>query len=205
MSQQTDYWQGEPGNAYIQRQTLSIDNRVEMFVKALRMADSTEGGFDPRSFMEFGASVGDNLRALREMFPYAHLAGIDVNPEAVEKMKEAANFAAVGDITGTTFWGLVELTMTRGVLIHVPPEKLPAAYANLYTHSNRYILIIEYFSPRLEEIPYRGQMGLLWKGPHAYQMMDAYPELKLIDYGFISSRDPVAPQDDLNFWLLSRV
>lgn len=35
-------------------------------------------------------------------------------------------------------------------------------------------------------------------------MMDMFPDLKLIDYGFAYRRDSVFPMDDLNWFLLEK-
>ena len=35
-------------------------------------------------------------------------------------------------------------------------------------------------------------------------MLDAFPDLRLIDYGFVYHRDPNFPQDDLNWFLMEK-
>jgi hypothetical protein len=36
-------------------------------------------------------------------------------------------------------------------------------------------------------------------------MLDAYPDLKLLDYGFVYHRDPAHPQDDVTWFLIEKV
>jgi pseudaminic acid biosynthesis-associated methylase len=96
-----------------------------------------------------------------------------------------------------------DVTMTRGLLIHIPPEDLPAAYEALYEHSKRWIIIAEYYSPTPREIDYRGEKGKLWARDFAGDMLSRWPGLKLVDYGFVSRRD-ANPQDDINWWLLEK-
>lgn len=197
MSNPSQEWAGEFGNDYTARQVLGLPARKAMFARILA---STHG---VRSVMEFGANTGENLRALRELLPGVHLAGIDVNRRAVDDLIKVADFAAQGELGGPIFWGLVDLVMTRGVLIHIPQEKLAAAYAALHTHANRYILIAEYYSPKAREILYRGKPGMLWARDFAGDLMDAFP-LRLVDYGFIYHRDPDHPQDDLTWFLMEK-
>ena len=36
------------------------------------------------------------------------------------------------------------------------------------------------------------------------ELMDRFPSLKLVDYGFLWKRDPVFPQDDITWFLLEK-
>ncbi|WP_413770421.1 hypothetical protein, partial [Vibrio vulnificus] len=56
-----------------------------------------------------------------------------------------------------------DLTFTKGVLIHINPDKLPEADAALYNNSSRYILIAEYYNPSPVELSYRGHSSKLFK------------------------------------------
>ena len=38
----------------------------------------------------------------------------------------------------------------------------------------------------------------------AGEMMDRYPQLRLVDYGFLYRRDPNFPQDDITWFLLAK-
>ena len=81
---------------------------------------------------------------------------------------------------------------------------LPVAYERLYEASNRYILVAEYYNPSVVEISYRGHSGRLWKRDFAGEMMDKYPDLKLVDYGFIYHRDLAFPADDVTWFLMEK-
>ena len=199
-TEQEQHWAGPAGDAYIERQRLTIESRRAMFKRIL---DSTDP--KPDSIMEYGASVGDNLRAIRALLG-AHLAGTDINQQALEDLKQIANETFYGSITDPCVGNLPkwDMTMTRGVLIHIPPDQLAKAYATLYRRSSRYILIAEYYNPKPVMIPYRGQDNLLWKRDFAGEMMDDYPDLKLRDCGFVYHRDPEHPQDDVTWFLLEQ-
>jgi spore coat polysaccharide biosynthesis protein SpsF len=97
-----------------------------------------------------------------------------------------------------------DLAFVRGVLIHIMPEMLPRAYAVLHKTAAKHILVAEYYSPKPVEVEYRGHSGRLFKRDFAGEMLDAYPDLELADYGFVYHRDPLFPQDDITYFLLRK-
>ena len=44
----------------------------------------------------------------------------------------------------------------------------------------------------------------LFKRDFAGELLDAFPSLDLVDYGFVYHRDPNFPQDDMNWFLLEK-
>lgn len=56
----------------------------------------------------------------------------------------------------------------------------------------------------LVNVTYRGYDGQLCKRDFAGEMLDKYPDLRLLDYGFIYHRDSVFPMDDFNWFLLEK-
>jgi hypothetical protein len=58
----------------------------------------------------------------------------------------------------------------------------------MYRASSRYLLVSEYYSPNPLEVVYRGHSGKLFKRDFAGDLMDMYPDLSLLDYGFIWRR-----------------
>lgn len=69
-------------------------------------------------------------------------------------------------------------------------------YTLLYECSTSWILINEYYNPTPVEVTYRGHAESLFKRDFAGEMLDRYPDLKLIDYGFQYFRDNNFPADD---------
>ena len=193
-----EFWRGTFGDEYHARQTVTAEANESLFRRALAFTH------DIKSVAEIGAGTGLNLHAIRTILPYAFLAGIEINAGAAAQMRAHPDIK-VEEMRAQDWYPAecYDMTMTRGLLIHIPPPDLPAVYAALVRGSRRYVLICEYFSTKLQEVEYRGNLGKLWKGPHAYDMMDRYPNLRLIDYGFQSSRD-LLPQDDINWWLLEK-
>ena len=97
-----------------------------------------------------------------------------------------------------------DFVYTSGVLIHINPDELPNVYEKMYESSNKYIAVIEYYNPAPVAISYRGHSNKLFKRDFAGEIMDKYPNLKLVDYGFAYHRDNNFPRDDLNWFLLEK-
>lgn len=202
MNQQSEAWAGSFGDQYANRSPGNVEANVEFFKRALPTREWSGRG-EIKTVIEFGAGVGSNLLALKQILPHADMAAVEINEQAVRNLEGFCRTVSHGSMLDCTTTEAYDLAFTKGVLIHIPPAELDRAYEVLYKASSRYILIAEYFAPKITEIEYRGRMGLLWKGPHAYDMLDTYHDLKLVDYGFVSSRDQF-PQDDLNFWLMEK-
>lgn len=199
MNARDDFWRGDFGNEYNARSPGNEEANYRLFKRVLM-------GFDLRSIVELGAGTGANLRALRRLRPGAELAAVEINERACEALMadEKAGLQLVAnrsllDWQPERTW---DLAFTKGVLIHVAPDDLPAAYAKLVAASYRYILVAEYFNPKPVEIEYRGHAGRLWKRDFAGEMLDAFP-LRLIDYGFVYHRDEY-PQDDLTWFFMEK-
>ena len=90
------------------------------------------------------------------------------------------------------------------MLIHINPELLSAVYQKLYAASTDYILIAEYYNPSPVSINYRGHKDRLFKRDFAGEMLEKFPDLQLVDYGFSYRKDPTFPQDDITWFLLKK-
>lgn len=203
-----EFWAGKNGADYLARNPMNeaVLARAKHFLfRALAKAELPH--LIHGRVMELGANHGVNLRALRDLLgKNVRLHGIEINPQAYAELAQVADLAV-----NTTFLDPVpavaeekyDLVFTKGVLIHLSPSDLPRALEVLYTMSRRYILTAEYHSPRLEMVPYRGVENRLWKGPYAEMLLQAYPDLALRDYGFVSRLDAY-PQDDLTYFLLEK-
>ena len=92
--------------------------------------------------------------------------------------------------------------MIKGVLIHINPEMLPKVYLSLINSCSKYLLINEYYNPKPVSIDYRGHSERLYKRDFAGEILDSFPEMKLIDYGFLYERDPVHKRVGSTNWFL---
>jgi pseudaminic acid biosynthesis-associated methylase len=205
MSFKTDqeaFWAGDFGTKYIDRNASNalLASNLNFFVSALRNAGRVD------SCIEFGANIGMNLRALKLLFPDMKQRGIEINPIAAKALAEFLGDPQVfcGSIFDYQVTEQSELVLIKGVLIHINPGMLAATYQKLYAASRRWILICEYYNPAPVAIPYRGHTDRLFKRDFAGEMLEAFPDLRLADYGFAYRRDPAFPQDDITWFLLEK-
>lgn len=201
LSEQEKFWQGDFGNQYVERnvgQPLVATN-LALFAKALSRAAGIE------SLIELGTNAGNNLQALHQLLPRCQLFGVEINDSACAQAR-ALDIAQIwhGSLFDFPRERRYDLTLSKGVLIHLAPELLPTAYAQLYELSQRYILIAEYYNPAPVEVSYRGNSGKLFKRDFAGEMLDRYADLHLLDYGFVYHRDPQFPADDVTWFLLEK-
>lgn len=201
-TEQEEFWAGNFGTDYISRnesQNLLASNLI-FFSKALKQAGIIT------DCIEFGANIGMNLRALKLLFPKIIIKGIEINKDAAKYLKDLIGSDNVfeGSIFDYNPTSKVQLSLIKGVLIHINPEKLKEVYQKLYDSSDRYILICEYYNPSPVTITYRGHENRLFKRDFAGEMLDLYSDLELIDYGFSYRRDIAFPQDDITWFLLQK-
>lgn len=147
-----------------------------------------------------------NLKALQLLYPSFELHGIEINGEAVQ---ELSGLIPIDHIYHTSILDynpkkIFELVLIKGVLIHINPEKLEEVYSKLVSSCGRYLLVAEYYNPSPVKVPYRGHDDRLFKRDFAGEIMDIYPEIQLIDYGFVYHRDLVFPQDDVSWFLMEK-
>ncbi len=198
---QEEFWAGTFGVEYSRRSETKeiLASNLNFFVRALDQISKID------SCLEFGANVGMNLRALRLLFPNMNISGIEINPEAtkhlIEFLGEKNVFA--GSIFDYQIKEQVDLTLIKGVLIHINPEMLVSVYEKLYQASRKYILVCEYYNPVPVSIPYRGHENRLFKRDFAGEMLEKYPDLELLNYGFAYKRDKFH-QDDITWFLMKK-
>lgn len=206
MGYQTDqevFWAGEFGTEYMERNQgpQLLASNLNFFGKALAQAGPIQ------TCVEFGANLGMNLKALQLLYPGIRCQGVEINPDAAQAL--AAVIGREQVIQDSILdWepppSAAELSLIKGVLIHVNPEHLHTVYQKLYRASRRYVLIAEYYNPSPVSIPYRGHQDRLFKRDFAGEFMALFPDARLVDYGFCYRRDPVFPQDDITWFLIEK-
>ena len=195
MNRQETLWHGDFGREYHLR-NLQID-RTSFWNEIVGFLDQDS----ITSILELGAGQGDNLSALRNLFPEAKLTGVDINPLAVELMRDRGFEAVEGSLHSVKL-PKADLVFTRGTLIHVQPNYLPRTYADIHAASARYIVVAEYFSPEPREIPYRGKGAALWARDFAGDMLSQFSDLVLVDYGFVYKG--AGHDESLNWFLMEK-
>lgn len=195
------FWQGEFGNDYIGRnKSMSLlASNVSLFSDILKKTNNVS------SVLELGCNVGMNLKAIHQLCPDSSLTGIEINKKACEELEFWGKANVINEsILDCNIKEKYDFVFTKTVLIHVNPKYLNDVYSILYKSTNKYILIAEYFNPNPVEIVYRGHEEKLFKRDFCGDMLDIYNDLKLLDYGFIYSRDNNFPQDNINWFLLEK-
>jgi pseudaminic acid biosynthesis-associated methylase len=200
-TEQEAFWAGSFGDAYSARNVGEgwIAANTALFSRVL---ERTRG---VTSVVEFGANIGLNLRSLAHLLPASELAAVEINATAVANLREWGRCdvyeASMLDVSLTRQW---DLALVKGVLIHVDPGSLSAAYQAIEKAARRYICLVEYYSPQPQTVSYRGHADRLFKRDFAGEMLDRYPHLQLVDYGFCYHRDCYFPQDDVTWFLLEK-
>jgi pseudaminic acid biosynthesis-associated methylase len=201
-TEQEAFWAGDFGTQYMQRNTGSalLASNLDFFAKALRHAHGIS------NCIEFGANIGMNLKALQLLYPGQEQFAIEINHDAAAELAKVipqSNItpASILEFDPRRTWDLV---LIKGVLIHIDPGHLPQAYQALHKAAGKYLLICEYYNPSPVQISYRGHENRLFKRDFAGEVLNAYPDLELVDYGFAYRRDPDFPQDDITWFLLKK-
>ena len=201
-TEQEEFWAGDFGLKYIKRNEgiELLASNLDFFSKALDQATKI------KSCLEFGANIGMNFRALRLLYPKMKFRGVEINKVATKELSKL--IGAKNVFQGSNFdyeqKEKSDLTLIKGVLIHTNPDKLDLMYEKLYQYSSKYILICEYYNPSPVTIEYRNHKDRLFKRDFAGEILDKFPDLKLVDYGFTYRRDNAFPQDDITWFLLKK-
>jgi spore coat polysaccharide biosynthesis protein SpsF len=201
-TEQEHFWSNKFGDEYISRNESNqlMASNLHFFSSALKKAGQIS------SCREFGANIGMNMKALKALYPNISLKGIEINEKAAEKLKleignENVHFGSIYDADVTP---QVQLSLIKGVLIHINPEMLNLVYDKLYKGATEFILIAEYYNPSPVAITYRGHTEKLFKRDFAGEFLDRFTDCVLIDYGFAYKRDPAFPQDDITWFLIEK-
>ena len=199
---QEEFWAGEFGSQYISRNESKelLASNLNFFSNAMKRMDKIN------SCIEFGANIGMNLKALKLLHPAVSLNAIEINKTAADQLGKVIGEANVfnGSIFDYPVSRQFDMTLIKGVLIHINPDMLSTVYEKLYNASGKYILLCEYYNPSPVAINYRGHKDRLFKRDFAGEMLEKYSDLKLVDYGFSYKRDVVFPQDDITWFLLEK-
>jgi spore coat polysaccharide biosynthesis protein SpsF len=201
-TEQEAFWAGNFGTEYIQRNQgdALLASNLDFFAKALHSAHGV------KTCIEFGANIGMNLKALKLLHPMQDQYGVEINADAASELALAippknVHHSSILDFNPQQTW---DLTLIKGVLIHINPNELPQVYDKLVGACGKYLLVAEYYNPSPVAIPYRGHTDRLFKRDFAGEIMDRHPQMELIDYGFAYRRDPSFPQDDITWFLMEK-
>lgn len=201
-TEQENFWAENFGTEYIERNQGNqlLASNLNFFSKAFSKAGKIN------SCLEFGANIGMNLKALKLLYPNIKLSGIEINKQASEQL---GNLIEPENVYNNSIFDFEvkkksDISLIKGVLIHINPDMLQLVYQKLYDASSKYILIAEYYNPSPVTIKYRGHEDRLFKRDFAGEFLEKFPDSILIDYGFSYRNDPVFPQDDITWFLIQK-
>ena len=201
-TEQEEFWAGEFGIDYIHRNKSEeyLASNLNFFSKTFKSSGR------PASLIEFGANIGMNLKAIKQLFPNIALHGIEINREAAKQLSTVIGPENVSNCSLFDFnsEAKFDVALIKGVLIHINPDMLHVVYEKLYNAASKYILVCEYYNPSPVAINYRGHENRLFKRDFAGELLEKYSDLELVDYGFVYKRDPAFPQDDISWFLLRK-
>ena len=204
---QETFWAGQFGDEYISRNQGRhvLASNLAFFSRALAKTAKIQ------SCIEFGANIGLNLQALKLLFPDQQQYAVEINSDAARELHKVIPDQNVFETSILDFDPSVvagargcDLALTKGVLIHMNPAFLVDVYRKLYNASKRYIMVCEYYNPTPTTVNYRGHTERLFKRDFAGEIMELYPQLELLDYGFSYHRDQSFPQDDITWFLMEK-
>lgn len=199
---QEAFWAGQFGNDYVERNQDPrwIDWNTAYYTRLLaKMAP-------PAGILKLGCNRGLNLHALKRLYPATAFSAVEINAQAAAHVRRDLphvdlHHTSILEFQPARQWDLV---FTNGALIHLEPEALPKVYTLMARASARYVMISEYYNPTLVEVTYRGQDCRLFKRDSAGEFLDAHPDFKLVDYGFVYHRDPTMHSDDMPWFLMEK-
>jgi pseudaminic acid biosynthesis-associated methylase len=200
-TEQEIFWHGAFGDEYIDRNKSKslLASNISFFSKVLSNSEGIESVF------EFGCNIGMNLKAIKALLPMAKLSGVEINQSAVTELRKINEIEVIeGSILDLEIDSSYDLTLIKTVLIHINPDRLDEVYSRLYDYSNKYICIAEYYSPFPVNVKYRGHENRLFKRDFSGEFMQKYPNVELVDYGFVYHKDPNFPQDDITWFLMKK-
>ncbi|MCP4441335.1 MAG: methyltransferase domain-containing protein [Aureispira sp.] len=199
-TEQIDFWRGEFGKDYTERNSMALEEWEEFYIKnwGVSKLEINKPLLDclPKDakILEVGCNIGLQLIGLQKM-GFTNLYGIELQHYAVEKSKQICE--GINIIQGSGFDipfkdEYFDLVCTNGVLIHIAPKDLPKIMGEIYRCSKKYIAGFEYYSEDIAEINYRGNKGFLWKADYSKLYQGEFNDLEEVErtlYPYVSEAE----------------
>lgn len=182
MTKQEDFWKGQFGREYTDRNSRSQQEWDAFYLNTwgLTKLEMNERCFGhlPRNIriLEVGCNTGMQLVGLQRM-GFTDLWGIELQEYAAEEAKRFTK--GINIVSGSGFDlpfknSYFDLVLTNGVLIHIAPQDLALIMSEMVRVSSQYVAGFEYFSEEMVEISYRGKDGYLWKADYGKLFASAH-------------------------------
>jgi len=198
-------WTSEFGRSYTDRNTMTADEMDAAFATQFGLRKSAiyhelvgPGRLPTGRALEVGCNIGLQLELLAKANPALELHGVE--PQEYARERARARLPRMHFHAGDAFRlpfpdGAFDLVFTHGVLIHIDPEHLPRALAEIARVSARYVLCHEYYARETVAIRYHGQEGLLWKTNFAERYREVAPALREVAVRFYPYSDECGGPD----------
>ena len=181
-------WAGDFGRKYTNRNALLPQELDQLYVELYGVSRTDlnrrflQAVHPNARVLEVGCNVGIQLSILQSM-GYRDLMGVELQEYAIREARKRTT--GIKYTRGSALDLPVEdeshdLVFTSGVLIHISPREVNAALAEIHRASRRFIWGFEYYASEYDEVVYRGNRELLWKGDFARMYLAAFSDLRLV-------------------------
>lgn len=200
--EQEIFWSKEYADEYISK---NEDFNIEKGIRGWELMLSKAKGI--HNILECGCNIGRNMKFLELVLPDAEKSIIELSETAYQRV--TSNFKLEHSFNGSILESNLpknsfNLVFSMGVLIHISPDILLDNMAKMYSYSNKYILIGEYFSRSPVMIEYQGQKNKLFKQDFGKLFIENF-NVSIIDYGFLWGYEfDDAGFDDITWWLFKK-
>lgn len=187
-------WIGKFGAEYTDRNTLSLDELDNLYVKYYGITRTTLNNKFLRGILtnsspvlEVGCNIGNQLLLLQKS-GFNNLYGLELQEYAIRlSQKRPNNISFVqGSVLDMPFKdSLFDLVFTSGLLIHINPINIKTALEEIYRCTKYYIWGFEYWSIEYTEVSYRDNNELLWKTDFASLYLENFNDLVLVRHEMI--------------------
>lgn len=186
-------WSGQFGREYTDRNYLLREELDELYRKRYGKSRTElnarflQGIPRESRILEVGCNAGNQLELL-QLMGFENLCGVELQEYALEQAR--SRLSGIELQQGTAFQipypsNSFDLVFTSGVLIHIAPEDIHKALAEIHRCSREYIWGSEYYAPSTTEIPYRGHERLLWKTDFAGLYLKLFNDLELVRHEYL--------------------
>jgi pseudaminic acid biosynthesis-associated methylase len=187
-------WAGDFGDEYVDRNAAAYRGRDDFWGDLLTRHPCSR-------VLEIGCNIGGNLRSVAQHVQAGEVYGVDINRKALRELRRTspevnAVWSPARHLPYRDRW--FDLVFTMGVLIHQPESTLPLVMSEMVRCSQKWILCGEYHAESTTDVPYRGHDGALFKRDYGRIFLDLFPELRLVERGFLGRDEG---WDDVTWWL----
>lgn len=187
-TEQIRTWTGDFGRDYTDRNTVSPAELDDYYRRSYGVTRTQINGRFlneiPRDarILEVGCNMGTQLLLLEQM-GFHDLHGIEIQSYALDRAKQRLPEAKLQQASAFEIPHedcFFDLVFTSGVLIHIAPEDLPRAIAEIHRCSKQWVWGFEYYAPQMTQVNYRGHDSLLWKTDFARLYLEQFADLELV-------------------------